>query len=146
VSKEVINLLGCDESDIIQISAKTGENVDQVLEAIIERVPPPVSPLTSSLLQDSSSVKGSPFDKESALRVPTRALIFDSYYDDYRGVILYLRVVDGTIKKSDAIKMLATSANGIALEVGHLAPTMSPDPELSTWRNWLYGHKSQDNS
>jgi GTP-binding protein LepA len=132
VSKEVINLLGCDESDIIQISAKTGENVDQVLEAIIERVPPPVSPLTSSLLQDSSSVKGSPFDKESALRVPTRALIFDSYYDDYRGVILYLRVVDGTIKKSDAIKMLATSANGIALEVGHLAPTMSPDPELST--------------
>ena len=132
VSKEVINLLGCDESDIIQISAKTGENVDQVLEAIIERVPPPVSPLTSSLLQDSSSVKGSPFDKESALRVPTRALIFDSYYDDYRGVILYLRVIDGTIKKSDAIKMLATSANGIALEVGHLAPTMSPDPELST--------------
>jgi len=132
VSKEVINLLGCDESDIIQISAKTGENVDQVLEAIIERVPPPVSPLTSSLLQDSSSVKGLPFDKESALRVPTRALIFDSYYDDYRGVILYLRVIDGTIKKSDAIKMLATSANGIALEVGHLAPTMSPDPELST--------------
>ena len=132
VSKEVINLLGCDESDIIQISAKTGENVDQVLEAIIERVPPPVSPLASSLLQDNLSVKGLSFNKESALRVPTRALIFDSYYDDYRGVILYLRVVDGTIKKSDAIKMLATSANGIALEVGHLAPTMSPDPELST--------------
>ena len=132
VSKEVINLLGCDESDIIQISAKTGENVDQVLEAIIERVPPPVSPLTSSLLQDKLSVKDLSFNKESALRVPTRALIFDSYYDDYRGVILYLRVIDGTIKKSDAIKMLATSANGIALEVGHLAPTMSPDPELST--------------
>lgn len=110
VSKQVINLLGCDENDIIKISAKTGENVDLVLEAIAERVPPPSG--------DESK--------------PTRALIFDSYYDDYRGVILYTRVVDGAIKKGDGIEMLATNAQGIALEVGHLSPSMTPDAEIGT--------------
>ena len=110
VSKQVINLLGCDESEIIHISAKTGQNVDQVLEAIVERIPAP---------------KGQPDD-------PTRALIFDSYYDDYRGVILYVRVVDGQIKKGEAIHMMATGANGLALEVGHLSPGMIPDLSLGT--------------
>ena len=110
VSKQVINLLGCDESEIIHISAKTGQNVDQVLEAIVERIPAP---------------KGQPDD-------PTRALIFDSYYDDYRGVILYVRVVDGQIKKGESIHMMATGANGLALEVGHLSPGMIPDPSLDT--------------
>ena len=109
-SKQVINLLGCDESEIIHISAKTGQNVDQVLEAIVERIPAP---------------KGQPDD-------PTRALIFDSYYDDYRGVILYMRVVDGQIKKGESIHMMATGANGLALEVGHLSPGMIPDPSLGT--------------
>ena len=110
VSKQVINLLGCDESETIHISAKTGQNVDQVLEAIVERIPAP---------------KGQPDD-------PTRALIFDSYYDDYRGVILYVRVVDGQIKKGELIHMMATGANGLALEVGHLSPGMIPDPSLDT--------------
>ena len=110
VSKQVINLLGCDESDIIHISAKTGQNVDQVLEAIVERIPAPI---------------GQPDD-------PTRALIFDSYYDDYRGVILYVRVVDGQIKKGGSIHMMATGANGLALEVGHLSPGMISDPSLDT--------------
>jgi hypothetical protein len=110
VSKQVINLLGCDESEIIHISAKTGQNVDQVLESIVERIPAP---------------KGQPDD-------PTRALIFDSYYDDYRGVILYVRVVDGQIKKGESIHMMATGANGLALEVGHLSPGMIPDPSLGT--------------
>ena len=111
VSKEVMNLLGCDESEIIKISAKTGENVDQVLDAIVDRVPSP----------------------RGGVEAKTRALIFDSYYDDYRGVILYVRVVDGQIKKGDDIKMLATNANGIALEVGHLVgPQMKPDPSLDT--------------
>ena len=110
VSKEVVNLLGCDEADIIKISAKTGKNVDQVLEAIIERIPSPVG------VADN----------------PTRALIFDSYYDDYRGVILYMRVIDGVIKKGDTISMLATGAKSLALEVGHLNPAMSADPEIST--------------
>ncbi|MCA9327236.1 translation elongation factor 4 [Candidatus Saccharibacteria bacterium] len=62
----------------------------------------------------------------------TRALIFDSYYDDYRGVILYVRVFDGSIQKSSQIKMLATSAQGIALEVGALKPDMTPGQELKT--------------
>ncbi|QHU89922.1 GTP-binding protein [Candidatus Saccharibacteria bacterium oral taxon 955] len=110
VSKQVINLLGCDESEIIHISAKTGQNVDQVLGAIVERIPAP---------------EGQPDD-------PTRALIFDSYYDDYRGVILYVRVVDGQIKKGEAIHMMATGANGLALEVGYLSPGMIPDPSLGT--------------
>ncbi|QHU91725.1 GTP-binding protein [Candidatus Saccharibacteria bacterium oral taxon 955] len=110
VSRQVINLLGCDESNIIHISAKTGQNVDQVLEAIVERIPAPT---------------GQPDD-------PTRALIFDSYYDDYRGVILYVRVVDGQIKKGESIHMIATGANGLALEVGHLSPGMIPDPSLGT--------------
>ncbi len=110
VSAEVINLLGCDESDIIKISAKTGDGVDEVLDAIIERIQPPVG--------DTSG--------------PTRALIFDSYYDDYRGVILYTRVVDGAIRKGDAIEMLATDAHGLALEVGALKPMMRPEDAIAT--------------
>ena len=120
VSKQVINLLGCDESEIIHISAKTGENVDKVLEAIVERIKPPVSLLAAE------------FPDVKPAEIPTRALIFDSYYDDYRGVILYVRVVDGEIKKGEAIHMMATQANGLALEVGHLSPTMNPDPSLTT--------------
>ena len=110
VSAEVINLLGCSEEDIIKVSAKTGENVEQVLEAIVEKVPAPSGDMDA----------------------PTRALIFDSYYDDYRGVILYMRVVDGSIKKGDTIQMLATGANGIALEVGTLAPAMTSHPDIAT--------------
>jgi len=110
VSAEIINLLGCDESDILKISAKTGEGVPAVLDAIVERVAPP---------------QGSPSD-------PTRSLIFDSYYDDYRGVILYTRVVDGSIKKGDTIQMLATDASGLALEVGALSPTMKPLDKIGT--------------
>lgn len=110
VSAEVMNLLGCSEDDIIKISAKTGENVEQVLDAIIERIPEP---------------RGND-------EAPVRGLIFDSYYDDYRGVILYMRVVDGSIKKGDTIQMLATNADGIALEVGALSPTMKPEPEIAT--------------
>ena len=110
VSRQVINLLGCDESEIIHISAKTGQNVDKVLDAVVERIPAPI---------------GQPDD-------PTRALIFDSYYDDYRGVILYVRVVDGRIKKGESIRMMATGADGLALEVGHLNPAMQPDPSLET--------------
>lgn len=110
VSAQVINLLGCDESDILKISAKTGEGVPTVLDAVVNRIPPPAGIAAS----------------------PTRALIFDSYYDDYRGVILYTRLVDGAIKKGDTIEMLATGANGLALEVGALEPTMQPKAGLET--------------
>ena len=125
VSKQVINLLGCDESDIIHISAKTGQNVPQVLRAIVERIPAPVSPLAVQAEHMAAQGGKTP-------SIPTRALIFDSYYDDYRGVILYVRVVDGTIPKGADITMMATGARGLALEVGHLSPTMQPDPLLGT--------------
>ena len=110
VSRQVINLLGCDEREIIHISAKTGQNVDKVLDAVVDKIPAPTGEVDN----------------------PTRALIFDSYYDDYRGVILYVRVVDGRIKKGESIRMMATGANGLALEVGHLNPAMQPDPSLET--------------
>ena len=110
VSRQVINLLGCDEGEIIHISAKTGQNVDKVLDAVVDKIPAPTGEVDN----------------------PTRALIFDSYYDDYRGVILYVRVVDGRIKKGESIRMMATGANGLALEVGHLNPAMQPDPSLET--------------
>jgi len=110
VSREVISLLGCKKEDILLISAKTGQGVEDVLDAVIDQVPAPTG------------------GKEDQ----TRALIFDSYYDDYRGVILYLRMVDGEIKKGDPIKMISTESLGLALEVGSLNPEMSPSPNLKT--------------
>ncbi len=108
VSAEVINLLGCSEEDIIKISAKTGEGVTEVLDAVVEQIPHP----------------------RGASNDPTRALIFDSYFDDYRGVVLYVRVVDGEIRKGDTIDMMATSASGLALEVGSLSPAMKSSDAL----------------
>lgn len=110
VSAEVMNLLGCSKEDIIMISAKTGQGVDEVLDCVIDKIPQP---------------KGSELGS-------SRALIFDSYYDDYRGVVLYVRTVDGSIKKGDTIEMMGTKASGIALEVGFLAPNMKPSPDLPT--------------
>lgn len=110
VSKEVISLLGCTAEDILHISAKTGQGVDKVLERVIADVPAPMG----------------------HVQAPTRALIFDSYYDDYRGVILYVRIVDGEIKKNAHITMMATDAHGIALEVGALKPDMTANAALQT--------------
>lgn len=110
VTAEVISLLGCDESEILHISAKTGEGVPAVLDAIVTQIEPP---------------KG-----ESGGE--TRALIFDSYYDDYRGVILYTRLIDGAIKKGSELKMMSTASHGLALEVGHLSPEMVQEGELKT--------------
>ena len=110
VSAQLISLLGCEEADIIKVSAKTGQNVDQVLEAIIKRIPAP----------------------QGDQAAPTRALIFDSYYDDYRGVVLYVRLVDGQLAKGASIRMMATGAKALALEVGHLAPGMMADSALTT--------------
>jgi GTP-binding protein LepA len=110
VAAEIISLLGCKYDDILQISAKTGQGVEAVLERIVSNVP---SPKVSDTTE-------------------TRALIFDSYYDDYRGVILYVRVFDGSINKNSQIKMLATGAHGVALEVGALQPGMTPGTQLQT--------------
>lgn len=109
-SREIVELLGCDESEILKVSAKTGEGVEAVLQAVVERIPAP-----------QGEVDG-----------PTRALIFDSYYDDYRGVVLYMRVVDGKLDKNSGITMLATKADGLALEVGQLKPKMTAQASLSS--------------
>ncbi len=110
VGAEIVSLLGCKFEDILQISAKTGQGVEAVLERVIAEVPAPTGKHDHA----------------------TRALIFDSYYDDYRGVILYVRVVDGRIGKGDAIKMMAADSTGLALEVGALKPDMSPLPAIET--------------
>lgn len=116
VSGEIINLLGCKKEDIIPVSAKTGLNVEAVLDAIIQKAPSPKAPIES---ESTSST------------LETRALIFDSYFDDYRGVVLYVRVFNGQIKKNDNIFMMASKINGIALEVGVLTPGMQPKDNLS---------------
>ena len=108
VTAEIVNLLGCDPDEIIKVSAKTGENVDQVLDAIIARVPAPK-------LESGSEIK---------------ALIFDSYFDDYRGVVLYVRMFGGSLPKNANITMMATGSKDIALEVGILNPKMSPRNSL----------------
>ncbi|HEU4966782.1 MAG TPA: translation elongation factor 4 [Candidatus Saccharimonadales bacterium] len=108
VSAEIISLLGCAKEDILHISAKTGMGVPEVLERVVADVPSPKPSETSE----------------------TRALIFDSYYDDYRGVILYVRVFDGAITKNAGIRMLATGADGLALEIGALTPDMTPGTGL----------------
>src|SRR5665213_1907503 len=108
VSAEIINLLGCKEEDILKISAKTGDGIEEVLDQVISLIPSPL---------------GNPDGK-------LKALIFDSYYDDYRGVVLFIRIIDGHLKKSDQIKMMATNAEGIALDLGFLTPELFSMPKL----------------
>ena len=139
VSSEIINLLGCDPSEIIPVSAKTGLNVEKVLDRIIEYAPAPNKSSVDASLENSATLPASSsatFPTSNSAILPsstpeTRALIFDSYFDDYRGVVLYVRIVDGSISKNAAIEMLATKTSGIALEVGILKPEMSPKDSLS---------------
>ena len=139
VSSEIINLLGCDPSEIIPVSAKTGLNVEKVLDRIIEFAPAPNKSSVDASLENSATSPASnsaTIPASSSATLPTstpetRALIFDSYFDDYRGVVLYVRIVDGSISKNAAIEMLATKTSGIALEVGILKPEMSPKDSLS---------------
>ena len=100
VRQEIEDVIGIDASEAPLISAKTGVGVDQVLEAIVKHIPPP---------------KG---DADA----PLRALIFDSYYDSYRGVIVYFRVKEGSVKAGDTIRMMATGATFDVVEVGIMRP------------------------
>ena len=104
VAEDIASLLGVAADSVIRISAKEGLNVDQVLESIVQRVPPP---------KDES-------DK------PLRALIFDSHYDSYKGVIAYIRVVEGSIKPTDSLHMFATRADLKPVEIGIFSPGMQP--------------------
>ena len=108
VTRDLIQLLGVEPEEILTISAKTGLGVDKVLEAIAERVPPPE------------------VNKEK----PLRALIFDSHYDSYKGVIAYTRVFDGVVNASDRILMMANGVKVTPVEVGIFAPGLVPTGKL----------------
>ncbi|MBW4572684.1 MAG: translation elongation factor 4 [Tolypothrix carrinoi HA7290-LM1] len=108
VISEIEEIIGLDCSNAIQASAKEGIGIDEILESIVERVPPP----------------------QNTIDQPLRALIFDSYYDSYRGVIVYFRVMDGTLKKGDRIYLMVSGKEYDIDELGVLSPTQKQVDEL----------------
>ncbi|MBI2099470.1 elongation factor 4 [Candidatus Uhrbacteria bacterium] len=107
--KEIHELVGCDEDEIILASGKTGQGVPEILDAIIAKVPPPGGRSEESF----------------------RALIFDSTYDEFKGVIAYARAFDGNLRKGEKIKFLGTATSGEALEVGYFKPKYASSDNLS---------------
>ena len=110
VAAEVGRFIGLLDDEIVPASAKTGIGIDEILEAIVAKMPPPVG------------------DPEA----PTRALIFDSHYDPYKGVIAYVKVVDGRIGRDDRIRLMANGKEAELIEVGVFSPTMLAAPSLET--------------
>jgi GTP-binding protein LepA len=110
VAREIEQVVGVPAEEMLRVSAKTGEGVPALLEAIVRRVPPPT---------------GNP-------EGPTRALIFDSLYDSYRGVIAYVRMVDGSVRKGDRVRMVAAAGVSEAEEVGVFAPEAVATQELAS--------------
>jgi len=108
--KELTQLLNAKEKEVLKISAKNGTNCEQVLKAVIEKIPPP----------------------SRNLEKPFRALVFDSKYDPFKGIIAYVRVVDGKINQGEKIKFFATRAEGVVKELGFFLPELSPQKELSS--------------
>ncbi|SDM81505.1 translation elongation factor 4 [Streptomyces wuyuanensis] len=103
-SEELANLIGCDPSDVLKVSAKTGLGVEALLDRVVKDVPAPVG------VKDA----------------PARAMIFDSVYDSYRGVVTYVRVIDGQLNKRERIRMMSTGATHELLEIGTNSPEMLP--------------------
>nr|WP_203659477.1 translation elongation factor 4 [Streptomyces sp. SID14446] len=101
-SEELANLIGCDPEDVLKVSAKTGLGVEALLDRVVAEIPAPVG------VQDA----------------PARAMIFDSVYDSYRGVVTYVRVIDGQLNKRERIRMMSTGATHELLEIGVSAPEM----------------------
>ena len=141
VSAQIINLLGCKREEIIEASGKTGVGINEILDTIIAIGPEPriasgdgsLAPVVTGLAPSSSVVtSGSPRNNLGFRSSQTRALIFDSYFDDYRGVVLYVRVFEGEIDKNAEILMMAAETKGLALEVGVLTPKMTPRNSLKT--------------
>ena len=108
VRAEIEETIGLDASDAVQCSAKTGAGVDEILEAIVKKIPPP----------------------EGNAAKPLQALIFDSYFDSYKGAVAHVRIFDGTVKKGDKLKLLATGKEFDATELGIFSPTMTELNEL----------------
>ena len=109
VAEEMVQVFGFDYDEIINTSAKTGVGITELLAAVVEKVPPPRQTTTD----------------------PLRALIFDSEYDSFKGVIAYVRVFDGTVKRGDRIRMLGASSVTEAVEVGVFRPNLIAVDELS---------------
>ncbi|MCC8070736.1 MAG: translation elongation factor 4 [Bacteroidales bacterium] len=109
VEDQIVELLGCDRSEILRASGKTGQGVPELLEAIVNRIPAP---------------KGDP-------EAPLQALIFDSVFNPFRGIIAYFKIVNGTIRKDDFVKFVSTGKEYHADEIGVLKLTNSPRQELS---------------
>ena len=109
VAQDIDNLFGLPKDEIIRASAKEGIGTDEILEAIVSRIPPP----------------------RGKADLPLRALIFDSHYDSYKGVVAYVRVVDGRLRGEQALHMMARGTNLEALEVGIFKPKMVPVAELT---------------
>ena len=107
-AEEIASLIGCDVDDVLKVSGKTGQGVPELLDRIVETVPPP---------------HGDP-------EAPARAMIFDSVYDTYRGVVTYVRVVDGALKPRERIEMLSTKAVHDLLEIGVISPEPTPSAGL----------------
>ncbi|MFE5242522.1 MULTISPECIES: translation elongation factor 4 [unclassified Streptomyces] len=103
-SEELANLIGCQPEDVLKVSAKTGIGVDALLDRVVRDVPAPIGQADA----------------------PARAMIFDSVYDAYRGVVTYVRVVDGQLNKRERIKMMSTGATHELLEIGVSSPEMTP--------------------
>jgi GTP-binding protein LepA len=110
VAMEIEQVLGLPAEDCVYCSAKTGEGIKELIDLICEKLPPP----------------------RSAVMEQTRALIFDSHYDDYRGVIVYFRVFDGSLSKGDKIRMMGTSRNYTITELGRYTPTPTPTETIGT--------------
>ena len=119
VTEEIVNLLWCDESEIIWVSAKTWENVESVLEAVIERI-------------SSPKVYGEKAPENDELK----ALVFDSQYDPYRGVVSYVKVFQWEIKKWDTLHFLNTNKKIEALDVGHFSPQYISDSKIGLGSVW----------
>jgi len=137
---EILKLLGCQENEIIYASGKTGQGVEEVLQAVVERIPGPMTSSDSSGSQEEGAVvrqteynrQTSPSDKGGGQEGVLSALIFDSNYDEYRGVVAYIRVVNGGVKKGDKIYLLATRAKSEALDVGIFKPEYRSTGQLKT--------------
>jgi len=114
--KELSSLLETHEQDIHLVSAKTGKNVEELLKAAIKRVPAPA--FANPSVGEAGASTGESADKGS------RALIFDSEYDFYKGVVVYVKVVDGQVKKGDKIYLMGSKTRAEAIEVGHFKPEL----------------------
>ncbi len=116
VEEEIISLLGCKKEDILRASGKTGEGVREILNAIVERIPAPVH------TDKKQETKNLTPDTRHLIPEALQALIFDSNFDDYRGVITFVRLKSGIVKKSDRIIFLGTKTDTEVLEVGYFSP------------------------